>query len=160
MKMKNIFKKVTCFMLGIMLLVSPTVAYASEPQFGTSTVTCTVDDNFYVQIPETITVGETATIYAMETNITDDKLIYVRIDGLDGSGEITLTNDTDPSETIKAYFTNESGTKYSSSDNLIGTFARSQTGGINFNACCADVDTHSKKAGSYSGQVYFSITCE
>lgn len=164
--MKNIFKKIrndiTCCILSIVLLLSPvqqSVVYASEPQFGCSTVTYTVDDSFYVQIPETISVGDSATIYAIETNISADKLIYVRIDGLDSNGEITLTNDADSSQTITTYFTDENGNKYSSSNNLVGTFSPYGNDGMKIYTG-TNANPGSARAGSYSGQVYFNITCE
>ncbi len=56
--MRNFVKKVkmniACILASLMLLVSPIqtpmVVQAAEPQFGSSTLTYTVDDYFYVQI--------------------------------------------------------------------------------------------------------------
>lgn len=164
--MKNILKRIrndfTCIVMSLILLLSPIqtpVVYAAEPQFSSSTVTYTVDDSFYVQIPETITVGDSATIYAIETNISEDKMIYVRIDGLDEYGCIKLTNDADSSYTISTYFMDSSGNKYSNSNNLIGTFSASGNDGLTFNTG-TDANPSMTKAGSYTGRVYFSIICE
>lgn len=57
--MRNFVKKVkmniACILTSLMLLISPIqtpmVVQAAEPQFGSSTLTYTVDDYFYVQIP-------------------------------------------------------------------------------------------------------------
>lgn len=148
--------------MSFVLLFSPiqtATVYAAEPQFGSSTITYTVEDSFYVQIPETINVGDSATIYAVETNISEDKMIYVRIDNLDANGCVTLTNDADSSYTISTYFMDLDGTKYSSSNNLIGTFNTYGNTGLTFNTG-TDANPSMTKAGSYTGQVYFSITCE
>ena len=56
--MRNFVKKVkmniACILTSLMLLVSPIqtpmIVQAAEPQFGSSTLTYTVDDYFYVQI--------------------------------------------------------------------------------------------------------------
>lgn len=166
--MKNFMKKVkmniACILSSLLLLVSPIqtpmIVEAAEPQFGSSTVTYTVDDYFYVQIPETINVGTEAEIYAMETNIAPDKSIYVRIDGLDSNGAIQLHNDNDSSQTINAYFIDNNGSRYNSGNNLIAQFFPNQSGQhATFNTE-VEVDPQVVSAGSYSGQVYFSIMCE
>lgn len=157
--------RIACVLTSIMLLVSPiqypTIVYAAEPQFGSSTVTYTVDDYFYVQIPETINVGTEAEIIAMETNIAPEKSIYVRIEWYDGDGFVRLKNDNDPSRTIDVYFYDSNGERYTSSNNLIAQFRASdgnvQTATFNTKANANPMDD---LAGSYSGQVYFSMICE
>lgn len=65
--MKNKTKvNIICFLVAVLLLVGviPSTVHAAEPQFGSSTVKYTVDDYFYVRIPETINVGNESTIYA------------------------------------------------------------------------------------------------
>ena len=164
--MKNIMnkKRIVCFIAIAMLLfgTNPFTTCAAEPQFGSSTVKYTVDDYFYVSIPETINVGTESTISAYETNIAPDKSIYVRIEGLDGDGYITLKNDYDSSQTLNVYFKDSNGERYSAMNNLIAQFGinpANETQTITFNSE-PDTITPSTRAGSYSGQVYFSVVCE
>lgn len=160
--MRNFVKKVkmniACILASLMLLVSPIqtpmVVQAAEPQFGSSTLTYTVDDYFYVQIPETINVGTESEIYAMETNISPEKSIYVRIEGLDSNGAIQLHNDNDSSKAINVFFVDKTG------NNIIAQFGSSQDGQIATFNTEVDADPHSASAGLYSGQVYFSMICE
>ena len=160
--MRNFVKKVkiniACILTSLMLLVSPIqtpmVVQAAEPQFGSSTLTYTVDDYFYVQIPETINVGTESEIYAMETNISPEKSIYVRIEGLDSNGAIQLHNDNDSSKSINVFFVDKTG------NNIIAQFGSSQDGQIATFNTEVDADPHSASAGLYSGQVYFSMICE
>lgn len=166
--MRNFVKKVkmniACILTSLMLLVSPIqtpmFVQAAEPQFGSSTLTYTVDDYFYVQIPETINVGTESEIYAMETNISPEKSIYVRIEGLDSNGAIQLHNDNDSSKTINVFFVDKTGNRCNSGNNIIAQFGSSPDGQIATFNTEVDVDPHSASAGSYSGQVYFSIMCE
>lgn len=166
--MRNFVKKVkmniACILTSLMLLVSPIqtpmIVQAAEPQFGSSTLIYTVDDYFYVQIPETINVGTESEIYAMETNISPEKSIYVRIEGLDSNGAIQLHNDNDSSKTINVFFVDKTGNRCNSGNNIIAQFGSSPDGQIATFNTEVDVDPHSASAGSYSGQVYFSIMCE
>ena len=168
--MRNIIKKIktniACILTSLLLVVSPIqtpiTVQAAEPQFGSSTVTYTVDDYFYVQIPETINVGIQSEIYAYETNIAPEKSIYVRIEGLDGNGAIQLHNDNDSSQEINVFFEDEAGNQYSSQNNLIAQFGQntnheSQRAVFNTKT---DANPMNVSAGSYSGQVYFSMICE
>ena len=166
--MRNFVKKVkmniACILTSLMLLVSPIqtpmVVQAAEPQFGSSTLTYTVDDYFYIQIPETINVGTESEIYAMETNISPEKSIYVRIEGLDSNGAIQLHNDNDSSKTINVFFVDRSDTLRLSLYNLIELFVHNPDRLIATFNTEVDADPHSASAGSYSGQVYFSMICE
>lgn len=166
--MRNFIKKVkmniACILTSLMLLASPIqtpmIVQAAEPQFGSSTLTYTVDDYFYIQIPETINVGTESEIYAMETNISPEKSIYVRIEGLDSNGAIQLHNDNDSSKTINAFFVDKTGNRCNSGNNIIAQFGSSQDGQITTFNTEVDADPHSASAGSYSGQVYFSMICE
>lgn len=90
----------------------------------------------------------------METNISPEKSIYVRIEGLDSNGAIQLHNDNDSSKTINVFFVDKTG------NNIIAQFGSSPDGQIATFNTEVDVDPHSASAGSYSGQVYFSIMCE
>lgn len=139
---------------------TPMVVQAAEPQFGSSTLTYTVDDYFYVQIPETINVGTESEIYAMETNISPEKSIYVRIEGLDSNGAIQLHNDNDSSKSINVFFVDKTGNRCNSGNNIIAQFGSSQDGQIATFNTEVDADPHSASAGLYSGQVYFSMICE
>lgn len=168
--MRDIIKKikmnVACVLTSLSLVISPiqipTIVQAAEPQFGSSTVIYTVDDYFYVQIPETINVGTESEIYAYETNIAPEKSIYVRIEGLDANGAIQLRNDNDSSQEINVFFEDEIGNQYSSQNNLIAQFeynASREPQHVVFNTK-TDANPMNVSAGSYSGQVYFSMICE
>lgn len=158
----NIFYILIALTMLIGIFQMPTAVKAAEPQFGTSTVTYTVDDYFYVQIPETINVGTESMIYAYETNIAPGKSIYVRIEGLDGLDSVKLQNDNDPSKEINVYFTNESGSRYSAQNNLVAQFGSNVNGEVQTAIINTETDANQMQAvaGSYSGQVYFSMICE
>lgn len=113
-----------------------------------------------VQIPETINVGTESEIYAMETNISPGKSIYVRIEGLDSNGAIQLHNDNDSSKAINVFFVDKTGNRCNSGNNIIAQFGSSQDGQIATFNTEVDADPHSVSAGLYSGQVYFSMICE
>ena len=150
--MRNIIKKIkmniACVLTSLLLVVSPVqtpiIVQAAEPQFGSSTVTYTVDDYFCVQIPETINVGIQSEIYAYETNIAPEKSIY------------------DSSQEINVFFEDEAGNQYSSQNNLIAQFGQNtnhESQHVVFNTR-TDANPMNVSAGSYSGQVYFSMVCE
>lgn len=160
--MRNFVKKVkmniACILASLMLLVSPIqtpmVVQAAEPQFGSSTLTYTVDDYFYVQIPETINVGTESEIYAMETNISPEKSIYVRIEGLDSNGTIQLHNDNDSSKAINVFFVDKTGNRCNSGNNIIAQFGSSQDGQIATFNTEVDADPHLHLPVYIAGQVY------
>lgn len=104
--------------------------------------------------------GTESEIYAMETNISPEKSIYVRIESLDSNGAIQLHNDNDSSKTINVFFVDKTGNRCNSGNNIIAQFGSSPDGQIATFNTEVDVGPHSASAGSYSGQVYFSIMCE
>ena len=86
------------------------------------------------------------------------------IEVLDSTGAIQLQNNNDSSHTINAYFIDGSGNRYNSvnntMNNTIAQFFPNQSGQhATFNTE-VEVDPQFVFAGSYSGQVYFSIMCE
>lgn len=97
--MRNIIKKIktniACILTSLLLVVNPIqmpiTVQAAEPQFGSSTVTYTVDDYFYVQIPETINVGIQSEIYAYETNIAPENQYMLELKDLMEMGLFSFT---------------------------------------------------------------------
>lgn len=168
--MKNVIKKAKTSIIGILtsivLLVAPIqpsiVAQAAEPQSRSSTVSYTVDDYFYINIPETIYVGTETKVSAIETNIAPGKTIYVRIEGVNTNGFITLQNDFDPSHTIQVYFKDSSGANITSENNLIAQFGKNDNGMVQSVSFYTETNASpsTDSAGSYSGQIYFDIICE
>ena len=69
-------------------------------------------------------------------------------------------NDNDSSKTINAFFVDKTGNRCNSGNNIIAQFGSSQDGQITTFNTEVDADPHSASAGSYSGQVYFSMICE
>ena len=66
-------KKVFCLVLSLLMFMAAPV-YAEE-QTAQATVTYTCEDNFYIEIPETIAVGEVCYINAVEVNISPTKSV-------------------------------------------------------------------------------------
>lgn len=161
--MKNRIKTKIIYFLAMVIILAGLLHYnivnAEEFQYGSSTVKYTVEDLFYVSIPETINVGSESEIYAHETNIAPEKFIYVRIEGLDSGGVIKLQNDNGTSEEINVYFMDENGERFSSENNLVAQFGSHENGRAIINSA-TDANPMEVSAGSYSGQVYFSIVCE
>lgn len=62
--------------------------------------------------------------------------------------------------TINVFFVDKTGNRCNSGNNIIAQFGSSPDGQIATFNTEVDVDPHSASAGSYSGQVYFSIMCE
>ena len=79
-----------------------------------------------------------------------------------GTSTVTYTNGNDPSKEINVYFTNESGSRYSAQDNLVAQFGSNVNGEVQSVIINTETDANPMQAvaGSYSGQVYFSMICE
>ena len=79
-----------------------------------------------------------------------------------GTSTVTYTNGNDPSKEINVYFTNESGSRYSAQDNLVAQFGSNVNGEVQSAIINTETDANPMQAvaGSYSGQVYFSMICE
>lgn len=148
--------------LTIMTLSIPMGVYAMESQSGSSTVTYTVDDYFFIAIPETISVGTEASVCAYEANIAPGKSIYVRIEGLESNDAIKLYNDVDETKTINVYFKDGNGERYTSSNNLVAVFGSNQNGFVQTATFNTETDANPMEvpAGTYTGQVYFTMICE
>lgn len=150
--MKKIFTVIICAMIFVMSIT----AYASE-QTAEATIVYTCDDSFYIQIPDTIVVGEESYITASEVNISPNKTIYVDLVG-EGEDHIQIHNDADSNETIDVYFQNSNGEDLRTNNMTLATFDGDSEGSTQSFSTYVQ-DTTGKKAGSYSGIAMFSIYC-
>jgi hypothetical protein len=130
--------------------------YAQEPQTGFATLTYTVDDSFMVYIPDSISVGQTAQLYASQINIDPSKHVYVRISNMGNDG-VTITSVNDSSSTLSVLFRDGEGNTLNQSNTLVGTFSESDAS--LYLTSYIDYDGNAV-AGDYTGVVYFDISCE
>lgn len=144
--MRTLYKMLVTIFIVIALAC---VANADEYE---STVIYTADDSYFIEIPETIIVGEPAHITASEVNIADGKTISV---GLGSMDYIQIYNQKDTSKPLDVYFETEDGTRASTSIPL-ATFE--SDGSREFTAVVND--TTNTLAGEYSGKVMFEVFCE
>lgn len=147
-------KKFFVLLMCTILMMSMTVN--AEEQTAEATVTYTCEDRFFVQIPDTIIVGEEVTITAAEVNISPNKTIYVDLMG-NGDDHIQIHNEADESETIDVYFRDGNGNDLKTNNMTLASF----TGEGETSTFSTYVnDTEGKKAGAYIGTAMFSIHCE
>ena len=148
-KMKRIFATL-CVMV---LLVTSIPVYAE--QTASSSIIYTVEDSYYIYIPETIIVGEDINITAQEVNITDGKSIYVKLDGY--ADHVDVTNII--GDTIPIHFTNSDGEVLQ--NDFYSYLAKFESGETNVTKTfyANPGDTTSALAGEYTGIVYFIIEC-
>lgn len=151
-------KRIMISILIASLMTFGILVNAQEFQSGQSTVTYTVEGSFMVNIPESMTIGQAADIYAEELNVEPNKALYVRASGFDLEDGIFLRNVNDYDSFLVAYFTNDSGEKLTSGNNLVGVFSEPSTT-IHITPHIQDYDSGTK-AGDYTGTVYFDISCE
>lgn len=149
-------KKILCAIL-IVTLVLAFPSYASELT-AQATVTFTCDDYFYVEIPDTIVVGEVCTINAPEVNIAPNKCVYV--DLMNNPDEyVRLYNEADETQTIDAYFMDGEGNVLTITDMNLATFQYGSSGASQtFSTFVNDVT--GKAAGQYTGIANFYIHCD
>ena len=163
MKILNNLKKSLCaIILSVCIFFSSctnTMVYAAEPQMTTSTITYQADDQFCVYIPETIVVGESVQISAMDINIDPSKSVYVSFSGFELSGGITIYNIHDSQSTLTVFFTDELGNLYDTNNRIIGSFSNESEGTLLSFTSYVDA-TSSTIAGEYTGLVSFDIFCE
>lgn len=150
-------KKVFCLVLSLLMLMAAPV-YAEE-QTAQATVTYTCEDNFYIEIPETIAVGEVCYINAVEVNISPTKSVYVDL-MINPNSYVTIYNEADENQSLDVYFQREDGTTLSVTDLNLASFQSGSSGtSLSFTTYIND-DMTGKMAGQYSGVAMFSIHCE
>lgn len=151
-------KKIITLLLTVsMVFAGITCVYAQEPQMGSSTLTYTVDDSFWVYIPETMPVGQTAQLQAGDLNIDPSKQVYVSIANIDGDNGVKIYNVNDSSATLSVKFKDANGNTLDKPGAVAGEF--SSTGDIIEITPYVESDWDSM-AGDYTGTVYFNIYCE
>ena len=148
-------RKIISLILFMTLVFTCPVFGAEQTAQATLTYTC--DDSFFIEIPETIAVGEECSISVVEANISPTKAIYV--DLMNNPDEyVQLYNEYDNSEYIDAYFRNSEGNVLSVVDMNLATFQYGENTNKTFTTFVRD--TSGKKAGAYSGTAVFYIHCD
>lgn len=150
-------KKVFCLVLSLLMLMA-TPVYAEE-QTAQATVTYTCEDNFYVEIPETIAVGEVCYINAVDVNIAPSKSVYVDL-MINPNSYVTIYNEVDESQSLDVYFQREDGTTLSVTDLNLACFQYGSSGTSQSFTTYINSDMAGKMAGQYSGIAMFSIHCD
>lgn len=150
-------KKVFCLVLSLLMLMA-TPVYAEE-QTAQATVTYTCEDNFYIEIPETIAVGEVCYINAVEVNISPTKSVYVDL-MINPNSYVTIYNEADENQSLDVYFQREDGTTLSVTDLNLASFQSGSSGTSQSFTTYINDDMTGKMAGQYSGIAMFSIHCE
>lgn len=152
-------KKFLCVILTIVMLFCGNTVYASDFQQSTSTLTYTVEDRFFVMIPETIPVGQAVQITAADMNIDPSKRVDVRFFGLEINDGITIASVNDPNSTLVVHFKDENENKFTTSNVVIGSFYGNGSGQSLTLIPYVD-DDMGAIAGDYTGTVQFDIVCQ
>lgn len=153
--MRNMLKKVSCVILS-MIMICANPVYAEDTVSATVTYYC--DDYFYIEIPDTIVVGDECVITANEINISPSKTVYV--DLMPNPNDfVTIYNEVDPNETLDVYFMNSDGNNIAINDTNLVSFEYGSDGTSKTFSTYVN-DTTGKPAGEYSGTAMFSIHCD
>lgn len=140
----------------IIILVCYTNVYAQD---GSTTLTYTLNDSFWIMIPETIQVGETGSLYAEQLNVAPGHEVYVTITNLNEFGGITLYNEYDDNSYINIGIFDSGGNSIDPQNPILGTFANSGTT-VNFTTFADYANDLSHAAGNYTGVINFDIYCQ
>lgn len=148
MNIKNVF-------LTILIVCMFTMNVHAAEQTAEATVIYTCEDSFFIEIPQTIYVGEENYINAVEVNIAQGKKICVDL-MMNPNEYVTLTNG---SEEIDVYFRDSDGNDLTVSNMTIAEFpSGSQNSQKTFTTYVGD--TTGKTAGEYTGTAMFYIYCQ
>lgn len=146
-------KKMLAIIFAVLLFCSAPV-YAE--QTASSSIIYTVEDSYYIYIPETIIVGEDVSISAQSVNISEGKSIYVKLEGY--ADHVDVSNAF--GDTVPIYFYNSNGEVLQ--NDFSSYLAKFESGEANtsktFTTNPGDTET-AVSAGEYTGIVNFIIEC-
>lgn len=133
----------------VMFLAIARVAYADAYE---STIVFTADDRYFIEVPETIVVGEPAHVKTLEADIATGKKIWVYLGN--GDDEAKIYNEKDRSRPLSVHFFSDDGTRATSTTPLAvldgeGTKEFTTTIG----------NPEDAMAGEYTGTVMFDVNC-
>lgn len=146
-------KKLFAIIAVMMVIVYPVFA---DDIIAESTLIYTCDDSFWVNIPETIIVGEEASVEAMDVNIAPGKSIHVDISSPNDYVEIHSASD--PNSTLHVFFNSADGGQITVIHPTVATFGSGESGSKQFTTYIDN--TTDAIAGEYTGNVMFNIHCE
>ena len=146
-------RMIGAFLMAVILLVSPIYA---EDMSAEATLKYTSEDTFFIQIPETIIVGETCQIEAVDLNIAPDKTVHVDVGMADDYIEITSVNDSN--NKLRVAFHNEDNEQLNAGNVSLASFVKDGDTVKDFTTTVED--TTNAIAGDYTGNVTFYIYCE
>lgn len=155
----NLKKIISIVMIAVLALtVAITPAFASETSVN-STIKYDVKEEFMVSIPLEINVGDSMEIYIMQNNFAHPKQIDVTVDGTQDMGEIPLYNIENPQQSITAYLYGNDGNVLTATKNLVGSLDSETLQPIRIESDVLGYDTYNTMAGTYTGNVCFSLNC-
>lgn len=163
-------KLITLVLAAILCCAASAPAYAQEITedggYGDVTLTYSVDTDYVVVIPESVTLDESIVITSNRANTEPGMAVKVRItEGLDEKGSVTLDRDNDNSDyAITARLKlNDNVDNVITSETVVASFAdvtAQTTGGTMTFADPVSPDANPIKAGSYTGSLTFTVSYE
>lgn len=160
-KAKRITALIFAFLLAFatsLFIASTTLAddYSDLDYSQSVEITYTELGSYVVYIPQTISVGETAHIYA-DIDVPDNKVVTVMFDTFMADNTIPLTNEN-TDDTVSVYFTDGNGERFTNQYRRIGTFGN-YNNGQTYDFTVNVVEHEKVKAGTYRGNMNFFISC-
>lgn len=157
-------KKIISIIIAILVLTVCCVpqTFATTQDYQTE-IKYIVPDTYMLYIPSEINIGEPAEIYAENVNITTDKKVVVRMNGIDELGRAEVFNVNDGQQKLSVAFTGENAAAITSLNNVVGEFNKGDTQSdthYTINSYADAYDTLAYDAGEYIGNISFTASCE